>query len=63
MLLSGAPCQLLRIHLLVLLRYLLEPAEKSYIEWFLEGKSQSLGPILSLFDSNTRHIQLHFLLI
>jgi hypothetical protein len=40
-----------------------EPAEKSYIEWFLEGKNRSLGPILSLFGSNTRYIQLHFLLI
>jgi hypothetical protein len=55
--------EVLRIDLLVLLRYLLEPAEKSYIEWFLEGKSRSVGPILSLFDPNTRNIQLHFLLI
>ena len=23
-----------------------EPAEKSYIEWFLEAKSRSLGPTL-----------------
>jgi hypothetical protein len=40
-----------------------EPAEKGYIELFLEGKSRSLGPILSLFDSNSRNIQLHILLI
>jgi hypothetical protein len=38
-------------------------AEKSYIEWFLEGKSRSLGPIWWLFDSNSRNIQPHFLLI
>src|SRR5919107_316342 len=40
-----------------------EPAERSHIEWFLEGISRSLDPILSLFDSNSRIIQLHFLLI
>jgi hypothetical protein len=40
-----------------------EPAEKSNIEWFLEGKSRSVGPILSLLDSNSRNIQLHILLI
>ena len=40
-----------------------EPAEKSYIEWFVEGKRRSLRPILSLSDSNSRNIQLHFLLI
>jgi hypothetical protein len=33
-----------------------EPAEKSYIEWFLEGKSRSVGPTLSHFDSNSRNV-------
>jgi hypothetical protein len=36
---------------------------KSCIEWFLEGESRSLGPILSLSDSKSRNILLHFLLI
>jgi hypothetical protein len=39
------------------------PAEKALFERFLEGKSQYLGPILSLFDPNSRNIGLHSLLI
>ena len=38
-------------------------AEKALVERFPEGKSQYLGPILSLFDPNSRNIGRNSLLI
>ena len=40
-----------------------DPAERAFVERFPEGKNQYLGPILSLFDPNSRNIGRNSLLI
>ena len=40
-----------------------DPTEKAFVERFPEGKNQYLGPILSLFDPNSRNIGRNSLLI